>query len=157
MSQTSEKSSSKWARIPKLLAGAAKFLPEAPWVAIVLELVSHLTASMGATSTDSKEALKHIESLHAELTQVTASHIALGSRLSEQTATLTTQSAAIAAQSKKLDALTDEVQLAHRTADTLHTRLEKLERRIGMLATIGIVLLVVVCVLTIVLLVHIRA
>jgi chromosome segregation ATPase len=148
----------------KMLSGAAKFLPvEAPWVAIVMELVSHLTASMGATSNDSKEVLRHIEGLHGEVTEIAASHLQLGSKLEEQTVKLATQVTALNLVTKSLEAAHDELTAARdelaatrTTTEGLRVRMEKMEKRATLLGGIGLVLLVVVCALTIVLVVHLR-
>jgi t-SNARE complex subunit (syntaxin) len=116
---------SKWT---KLLTGAAKFLPEAPWVAIVVELVSQLAAHMGDASGDSKESLKHVEALHAELSQITAAHAGLSQQLSEQ-------ANAFAQQSAKLDALSTELHLTQRATSAIQSRLTAVESRFTALET----------------------
>jgi hypothetical protein len=160
----SESSLSKWAKIPAVLGKAAKFLPvEAPWVGLAVELVSHLTTSMGATSNDSKEVLRHVEGLRGDVTEMTASHLALGAKLDEQTVKLATQVTAMNLVTKSLEAaheeLTatrDDLAATRTTAEGLRVRLEKLEKRATVMGLVGIVLLVVVCALTILLVVHLR-
>jgi predicted RNase H-like nuclease (RuvC/YqgF family) len=148
---------SKWAKIPSLLGKAVKFLPmEAPWVGIVVELVSHLTASMGATSSDSKETLRNVEALHSDMTEMIAAHVSLGTKLDQQAARLDSQVTALNLHTKALASLNEELAAAHTTAEGLRTRLETLENRATLMGGVGIALLVVVCALSIVLLVHLR-
>jgi hypothetical protein len=154
----------KWAKIPSLLVKAANFLPiEAPWVAIVMELVSHLTASIGATSGESKETLRHVETLREEVTEMAAAQMALGAKLDEQRVKLATQVTAMNLVTKSLEAAhqelaatRDDLAATRTTAEGLRVRLEKLEKRATVLGGVGIVLVVVVCALSIALVVHLR-
>jgi septal ring factor EnvC (AmiA/AmiB activator) len=110
---------SKWT---KLLAGAARFIPEAPWVGLVVELVSQLATSMGATSGDSKETLRHIESLHSDLAQVTVGHAGVARQL-------TSQAEAIAQQTAQIGALASELNLAQTATKSIEARLITVESR----------------------------
>jgi hypothetical protein len=150
----------KWA---KLIGTATKFIPQAPWVAIVVELASHLTTAMGVTSGENKETLRHVEGLHGEVSQMAAAHLALGAKLDEQRDKLATQVTAMNLVTKSLEAAhhelsttRDDLAATRTTAEGLRVRLEKLEKRATFLGLVGIVLLVVVCALTIVLVVHLR-
>jgi DNA repair exonuclease SbcCD ATPase subunit len=107
----------RWA---KLLTGAAKFIPEAGWISIVVELLTQLAASMGVTSGESKEALKHLEALHGELGKVNAAHINLRSLLMEQTELLTTNISHV-------DAIAAEVQSTRVSINNIEERTTRLE------------------------------
>jgi septal ring factor EnvC (AmiA/AmiB activator) len=146
-------STNKWM---KLIRGAVKFMPEAPWVGLVVELLSQLASAMGATSGDSKEALRHIEGLQSDISQITSSHAALISKVDEQGAKLATQVTALNLYTRALEALNDELKAAHTTEEGLRARLEKLERRTTLLGFAGLGLGLAVCVLLIVLVVHLR-
>jgi septal ring factor EnvC (AmiA/AmiB activator) len=97
----------KWT---KLLSGAVKFLPEAGWVTIVVELLTQLANAMGVTSGDSKETLKHIEALRGELGQMTAAHDGLSAQLIAQHAMLATHVEALATQTARIDALSADME-----------------------------------------------
>ncbi|QMV19257.1 hypothetical protein GOB94_11630 [Granulicella sp. 5B5] len=107
----------KWA---KLLGGAMKFIPEAGWIGIVVELLTQLAASMGVTSGESKEALAHLEALHGELAKVSTAHTNLRSQLMEQTELLTTNIS-------RVDAVAAEVQSTRMSMNTIEERITRLE------------------------------
>jgi len=141
--------SSKWT---KLISGAIKFLPEGQWVGIVIELLSHLTSAMGATSGDSKEALKHIESLHTDLTQITAAHSALAQQLTSQSEAFALHSSGVNA---KLDALNTEfsqTRLATASVEHRISAIEAAQRRSGLVLRVLCALVAVAIILLVVLL-----
>ena len=107
----------KWA---KLLSGAVKFIPEAGWVGIVVELLTQLAASMGVTSGESKEALQHLETLHGELGRLATAHTNLRSQLNEHTELLTTNIAHV-------DAIAAEVQSTRASMVAIEERITRLE------------------------------
>lgn len=111
--------SNKWA---KLLTGAVKFIPEAGWIGIVVELLTQLAASMGVTSGESKEALQHLDALHAELNKLTVAHTGLRSQLTEHTELLTTNIAHV-------DAVAAEVQSTRLAVHAMEDRITRLEGR----------------------------
>jgi septal ring factor EnvC (AmiA/AmiB activator) len=129
MSETS----SKWT---KLIAGTLKFLPEAQWVTLVVELLSHLTTAMGVTSGDSKQSLEQIAAMRGDLSQMSAQHTSLAQLLNAQTAAL--------------DGLATELQAAKMAAAGVDERLSALEGRFAGLEARGarsFALAVVGCVL----------
>jgi t-SNARE complex subunit (syntaxin) len=141
--------SSKWT---KLISGAIKFLPEGQWVGIVVELLSHLTSAMGATSGDSKEALKHIESLHTDLTQISAAHTSLAQHLATQAEAFSLYSSGT---DTKLDALgvaLGQTKLATASVEHRITTLEAAQRRSGLVLKVLCALVVVAIILLVVLL-----
>jgi t-SNARE complex subunit (syntaxin) len=137
-------------KLMKLATGAIKFLPEAQWAGIVVELLSQLASSMGVTSGDSKEALKHIESLRSDLGQITTAHAGLLQQF-------TTQSVDLAAQTEKLDTLSAELHLTKLAVANVEFRLTRSEIRSARTATLALIscgLTTIVIILLIVVLLH---
>ena len=97
----------KWT---KLLSGAAKFLPEAGWVTLVVELLSQLATSMGVTSGDSKETLKHIEALRGDVGQMAAAHAGISAQLVQQRELMATQVEALTTQTARIHALSVDME-----------------------------------------------
>ena len=138
----------KWT---KLVSGAIKFLPEGQWVGIVVELLSHLTSAMGATSGDSKEALKHIESLHADLTQINAAHTSLARQITTQAEAFSLYSSGTETKLDALGSAVSQTKLATASMEHRLATLEAAQRRSGFLLqvlcgslAVAIILLVVV-------------
>jgi hypothetical protein len=120
-------------KIMKLATGALKFLPEAQWVGIAVELLGQLASSMGATSGDSKEALKHIESLRTDLGQLTT---AQAQQLTMQAEALALHNSRVDAKLEALSTLLGDTRLATASVEHRLIALETAQRRAGLLLKI---------------------
>jgi septal ring factor EnvC (AmiA/AmiB activator) len=126
---------------PKALA---QLIELAPHITRMLPMADRFFQSKAADADASRTAMEQMaEGLRGDLGQVTASHAGLYRQLNDQ--------------SEKLSSLAADLQATSQSTHALQSRIAGLEKQLSRLAlflTVALLLLVVVCILSILILVH---